>query len=167
VGCPARIISGLALRDTPLATLDIVTGPTISLQKSANEPESRQARQAPIRSEDDVRIESSARGDDERVAVRDHSQRFGAHRAASCISAPNTTHAVEWFATRRTYSDRARFVFHKIFPPAAYMETPTTAPNRGGSYRLPHTLALARQPTRTLAQGLDEGTQDEPALDTT
>ena len=41
--------------------------------------------------------------------------------ALSAASAPNTAHAVEWFATRPSYRDRARFVLHKVFPPKAYM----------------------------------------------
>ena len=66
-------------------------------------------------------------------------RRFGITPSASVLtalkaaSAPNTAHAVEWFATRRTYRDRARFVFHKIFPPAAYMESSyPSAHSRGG-----------------------------------
>jgi hypothetical protein len=66
-------------------------------------------------------------------------RRFGIKPSASVLtalraaSAPNTAHAVEWFATRRTYRDRARFVVHKIFPPAAYMESSyPSAHSRGG-----------------------------------
>ena len=48
-------------------------------------------------------------------------------------SAPNTAHAVEWFATRMTYRDRAGFVLHKVFPPAAYMASSYPgAHSRGG-----------------------------------
>jgi hypothetical protein len=66
-------------------------------------------------------------------------RRFGIMPSASVLtalkaaSAPNTAHAVEWFATRRTYRDRTRFVVHKIFPPAAYMESSyPSAHSRGG-----------------------------------
>jgi hypothetical protein len=53
--------------------------------------------------------------------------------ALKAASAPNTAHAIEWLATRVTYRDRARFVFHKIFPPVAYMESSyPSAHSRGG-----------------------------------
>jgi hypothetical protein len=53
--------------------------------------------------------------------------------ALKAASAPNTAHAIEWFATRRTYRDRARFVLHKVFPPVAYMESSyPSAHSRGG-----------------------------------
>lgn len=53
--------------------------------------------------------------------------------ALKAASAPNTAHAIEWLATRITYRDRARFVFHKILPPVAYMESSyPSAHSRGG-----------------------------------
>jgi hypothetical protein len=53
--------------------------------------------------------------------------------ALKAASAPNSAHAIEWLATRITYGDRARFVLHKIFPPAAYMESSyPSAHSRGG-----------------------------------
>lgn len=53
--------------------------------------------------------------------------------ALKAASAPNTAHAIEWFATRTTYRDRARFVLHKVFPPVAYMESSyPSAHSRGG-----------------------------------
>jgi hypothetical protein len=53
--------------------------------------------------------------------------------ALKAASAPNSAHAIEWLATRVTYRDRARFVLHKIFPPAAYMESSyPSAHSRGG-----------------------------------
>ena len=48
-------------------------------------------------------------------------------------SAPNTAHALEWFATRPDVRTRARFVWHKIFPPKAYMlSSYPQARTRGG-----------------------------------
>ena len=68
--------------------------------------------------------------------------------ALKAASAPNTAHAIEWLATRRTYGDRARFVFHKIFPPAAYMESSYPGAHSRGGLLLAYParwLWLARQ----------------------
>ena len=68
--------------------------------------------------------------------------------ALKTASAPNTAHAIEWLATRTTHRDRARFLLHKIFPPAAYMKSSyPNAHSRGGLLLAYPTrwLRLARQ----------------------
>jgi hypothetical protein len=68
--------------------------------------------------------------------------------ALKAASAPNAAHAIEWLATRITYRDRARFVFHKIFPPVAYMESSYPSVHSGGGLLLAYPARwvwLARQ----------------------
>lgn len=43
--------------------------------------------------------------------------------ALRATSAPNSAHALEWLATRPRARDRAGFVWHKVFPPRAYMRS--------------------------------------------
>ena len=73
--------------------------------------------------------------------------------ALKAASAPNSAHAIEWLVTRISFRDRARFVLHKIFPPAAYMESSyPSAHSRGGllvAYPA-RWLWLARQLTPSL-----------------
>jgi len=53
--------------------------------------------------------------------------------ALRAASAPNTAHAIEWLATRKSFGDRARFVLHKAFPPTEYMASSyPNAHSRGG-----------------------------------
>jgi hypothetical protein len=68
--------------------------------------------------------------------------------ALRAASAPNTAHAIEWLATRMTFRDRARFVLHKIFPPAAYMASSYPAAHSRGGLLLAYParwIWLARQ----------------------
>lgn len=68
--------------------------------------------------------------------------------ALRAASAPNTAHAIEWLATRMTFRDRARFVVHKIFPPAAYMASSYPAAHSRGGLLLAYParwIWLARQ----------------------
>jgi hypothetical protein len=78
--------------------------------------------------------------------------------ALKAASAPNSAHAIEWLATRVTHRDRARFVLHKIFPPAAYMESfYPSAHSRGGLLLAYPTrwLWLARQLRPSLRAWMD------------
>jgi Uncharacterised nucleotidyltransferase len=61
---------------------------------------------------------TSGRELNRKLGITPHPSVLGSLRATS---APNTAHALEWFATRPDIRTRAVFVWHKIFPPKAYM----------------------------------------------